>query len=72
MSLVIWIASPFFMSAEKAARAVSKLATSHELEGVSGKYFSKMKEGRSSQESYDEETARHLWRVSEELTKLFS
>ena len=72
MSLVIWIASPFFMSAEKAARAVTKLATSHELESVSGKYFSKMKEGRSSEESYDEETARHLWRVSEELTKLFS
>ena len=72
MSLVIWIASPFFMSAEKAARAVTKLATSHELESISGKYFSKVKEARSSEESYDEETARHLWRVSEELTKLFS
>ena len=72
MSLVIWIASPFFMSAEKAARAVTKLATSHELESMSGKYFSKVKEARSSEESYDEETARHLWRVSEELTKPFS
>jgi len=72
MSLVIWIASPFFMSAEKAARAVTKLATSHELESLSGKYFSKVKEARSSEESYDEETARHLWRVSEELTKPFS
>jgi len=72
MSLVIWIASPFFMSAEKAARAVTKLATSHELESLSGKYFSKVKEARSSEESYDEETARHLWCVSEELTKPFS
>lgn len=72
MSLAIWIAGPFFMSAEKAARTVTKLATSHELESVSGKYFSKVKEARSSEESYDEETARHLWRVSEELTKPFS
>jgi NAD(P)-dependent dehydrogenase (short-subunit alcohol dehydrogenase family) len=72
MSLLIWIASPFFMSAEKAARAVTKLATSHELERVSGRYFSKVKEARSSEQSYDEEAARHLWRVSEELTKPFS
>lgn len=68
MSLVIWIASPFFKSAEKAARAVIKLATLSELESASGKYFSGMKEARSSEESYDRETARRLWEVSEELT----
>jgi len=68
MSAVIWIASPFFKSAEKAARAVISLATSPELESTSGKYFSGMKEARSSEESYDRETARRLWEVSEELT----
>lgn len=68
MSVVIWIASPFFKSAEKAARAVIRLATSPELGSASGKYFSGMKEARSSEESYDQETARRLWEVSEELT----
>jgi hypothetical protein len=69
MSVVIWIASPFFKSAKKAAKAVVKLATSPELEGASGKYFSRMKEARSSEESYDTETARRLWEVSEKLTQ---
>ncbi len=68
LSLGIWVASPFYMSAEKAVKAVVRLATSPELEGVSGKYFSKMKEARSSEESYDEEVAQRLWKVSEELT----
>ncbi len=71
MSLAIRIGSPFFMSPVKAARAAVHLATSPELEGVSGKYFSKMKEARSSKESYDEETARRLWETSEELTRNF-
>lgn len=72
LSLGIWIVSPFFMSAEKAAKAALQLTTSPELERVTGKYFSKMKEARSSEESYDEDIARHLWRVSEELSKPFS
>ena len=56
------------MSAEKAAKAVVRLATSPELEGVTGKYFSKMKEANSSEESYDEEVAQRLWKLSGELT----
>jgi NAD(P)-dependent dehydrogenase (short-subunit alcohol dehydrogenase family) len=70
LSLGIWIMSPFFMSAEKAARGAIRLATSPELEGVTGKYFSKMKEAKSSRESYDVEAAQRLWQVSEELTGL--
>ena len=71
MSLGIWAASPFFISAEKAARAVVRLATSPELEGITGRYFSKMKEARSSKESYDVDAAQRLWQVSEELTRPF-
>ncbi|HEY4822053.1 MAG TPA: SDR family oxidoreductase [Candidatus Bathyarchaeia archaeon] len=67
LSLGIWVASPFYMSAEKAVKAVVRLATSPELEGVTGKYFSKMKEARSSEESYDEEVAQRMWKLSEEL-----
>ncbi len=69
MSLGIWVISPLFMSAEKAARAALYLATSPEVEGVTGKYFRKTREARSSEESYDVEAAR-LWQVSEELTGL--
>lgn len=72
LSLGIWLMSPFFISAEKAARAAVWLASSPELEGVTGKYFSKMKETRSSEESYDVEAAERLWKVSEDLSDLSS
>jgi len=51
-------------------RAVIYLATSPELEAVTGKHFTKGKEERSSTESYDVEAAERLWRVSAELAKL--
>ncbi|MBI5713246.1 MAG: short-chain dehydrogenase, partial [Chloroflexi bacterium] len=44
------------------------LASSPEVEGVSGRYFHyTMKEKRSSDESYDENVAKRLWEVSEKL-----
>jgi hypothetical protein len=44
------------------------LASSPEVSGVTGKYFKDKKQVESSAESYDEETARRLWQLSEELT----
>jgi len=44
------------------------LATSPEVEGISGRYFSNLKETRSSNASYDEGAARRLWDASLELT----
>ena len=44
------------------------LATSPEVEGVSGRYFADRKAIRSSPVSYDVEAAQRLWRVSLELT----
>ena len=70
MSILVKIGSPFMMSPEKAARAAVYLATSAELEGVSGKHFSKGKLEKSSDESYDAASAERLWNVSSELTKL--
>jgi len=46
------------------------LATSPELEGVSGKYFVDSAAARSSPESYDAGVARRLWEVSAKLTGL--
>jgi len=60
---------PFFISSETAAKRILYVATSPDLEGVTGKYFSKMHEVKSSQESYDDDSARRLWQISEQLTK---
>lgn len=44
------------------------LASSPDLERVTGKYFEHRQARRSSRESYDEAPARRLWEVSERLT----
>jgi len=61
---------PLMISPEKGAETSIYLASSPEVEGVSGKYFIKKAEARSSDESYDETVARRLWEVSAELTNL--
>jgi NAD(P)-dependent dehydrogenase (short-subunit alcohol dehydrogenase family) len=70
MSVLVRAGSPFMMSPDRAARAAIYLATSPELEGVTGKFFSKGKERKSSAQSYDVTSADRLWKVSAELTKL--
>jgi hypothetical protein len=45
------------------------LASSPEVEGVSGLYFDKKRERVSSPQSLDEEAQERLWSVSEELVK---
>jgi NAD(P)-dependent dehydrogenase (short-subunit alcohol dehydrogenase family) len=52
----------------KGAETSIYLASSPELEGVTGKYFESRREIRSSRDSYDEAAARRLWEVSERLT----
>jgi NAD(P)-dependent dehydrogenase (short-subunit alcohol dehydrogenase family) len=56
------------ISVEEGAKTSIYLATSPEVEGVSGKYFEKCKPVASSLASYDREAAQRLWRVSEKLT----
>jgi NAD(P)-dependent dehydrogenase (short-subunit alcohol dehydrogenase family) len=46
------------------------LASSPEVQGVSGKYFSSSREKEPSAASQDTTTAERLWRVSEQLTDL--
>jgi NAD(P)-dependent dehydrogenase (short-subunit alcohol dehydrogenase family) len=46
------------------------LATSPEVEGVTGKYFADCKQVRSSTYSYDLGAAKRLWKVSAQLTGL--
>ncbi len=53
---------------EAGARTSVHVATSADVEGVSGRYFDKSREATSSLVSRDEETARRLWELSEALT----
>jgi NAD(P)-dependent dehydrogenase (short-subunit alcohol dehydrogenase family) len=57
------------ISPQEGARTSITLASSPELEGVSGKYFTKEKEVQSAPASYDEGNARRLWDVSAEMTR---
>jgi NAD(P)-dependent dehydrogenase (short-subunit alcohol dehydrogenase family) len=54
-------------SPEQGAETIIYLASSPEVQGVTGKYFVKKKVTRSSPESCDEAVAKRLWQVSEAL-----
>jgi len=58
----------FAKSPMKGAETPIYLASSPDVEGVTGKYFINKEAVRSSEESYDTETAEKLWQVSEELS----
>jgi retinol dehydrogenase-14 len=62
------LVKPFFLSPEKGAETPVYLASSPEVEGVTGKYFVHKRAVASSPESYDPEVARRLWRISVQLT----
>ncbi len=66
----IKISSPFFLSPAKGARTSVFLASSPEVEGVSGKYFVKCAAREPRRWAQDPEAARRLWQVSEQLTGL--
>ena len=71
LTTVAWkLASTFMKSAETGARTQVYLASSPEVEGVTGKYFIDSKEARSSSESRDANVARRLWEVSAQMTGL--
>ena len=61
----------FAISPEEMARTYIYLATSPDVENMSGKYFDEnQKEVKSSKRSYDESVWQRLWQVSAELTRL--
>ncbi|MGI0028103.1 MAG: SDR family oxidoreductase [Nitrososphaera sp.] len=70
---LIWaIISPFLISSEKGADTGVYLASSPNLEGVTGKYFVKRSEVTPSTAANDNEAAARLWKISEDLTNLRS
>ena len=65
-----WIMSLFSLSPQEGADNSIYLASSPEVEGVTGKYFVKREPAQSSPTSYDEGLAQRLWEISENLTSL--
>lgn len=55
------------ITVEQGAETTIYLASSDEVEGISGKYYTLLKEKRSSDLSYDEEAQEKLWAMSEDL-----
>src|SRR5215207_1551314 len=52
---------------EEGTQAVVRLAVSQEVEGVTGRYFDQMREGRANRQAYDPQARGKLWALSEEL-----
>ncbi len=60
--------SPFFLSPVRGARTSIHLATTPELEKISGRYFAKQREAKAQSFATDPETARRLWDESVGMT----
>lgn len=69
-----WLVQPLFnlqaIGVKDGAATVVYLASSPEVEGVTGKYFDRCRERKSSRASYDEAAQKKLWKVSEEMVEI--
>ena len=70
MTLFFRAAKPFMRSPEQGADTLIWLASSPDVEGVSGTYFSDRKEIEAKKIVHDPATRRRLWEISEDLTGL--
>lgn len=68
LRVLVWLGRPFLLKPESGADTAVYLAAAPEVEGVTGRYFEKREQVRSSPVSYDADVARRLWDVSEALT----
>jgi NAD(P)-dependent dehydrogenase (short-subunit alcohol dehydrogenase family) len=67
MRLILRLLSPVAKSTNDGASTSIYLASSREVEGVSGKYFVDTREVDSDQNSYDQTAAKKLWNLSLEM-----
>lgn len=64
-----WLLGLVLPSAEKGARPVVRLASSPDLDGVTGRYFKKMREARPSAAGANDADAARLWKIAEDATQ---
>jgi len=67
---IVAIMRPFMKSPARGADTAVYLASSDEVEGVTGRYFSSRKAKASNPSSYDTATTARLWQVSADLVGL--
>lgn len=65
-----WIWKHFMITPEEGAATSIYVASSKDVEGVTGKYFDKSKEKKASDKALDKNLAARLWEISEKLTGL--
>ncbi|HET6953140.1 MAG TPA: SDR family oxidoreductase [Acidimicrobiales bacterium] len=70
MRVMLPVIRPFMKSPQRGAATSVYLASSSEVEGVTGRYFADSTPRSSSTASQDSAAAARLWRVSEQLTGL--
>lgn len=66
--LGVKLAKPFLLTPEQGAQTSIYLASSPEVEHVTGEYFIKCKRAKPSSRARDDVSARRLWELSEKLT----
>jgi NAD(P)-dependent dehydrogenase (short-subunit alcohol dehydrogenase family) len=66
----IRLGAPLAISSERGARTTIYLASSPEVEGVTGTYFFKCRPAPISKAAQDDAAARRLWDVSEQMVEL--
>ena len=64
------VAGLLMLSPDRGARTSVHVATSPELEGVTGEYFDQCAVARSSSASHDAQSGARLWEISAELTHI--
>jgi len=62
-----WMAKPFMKAPARGAETPIFLASSPDVEGVSGRYYANRKPKESNKLSYDVQVAARLWQVSADL-----
>ncbi|MBI5596339.1 MAG: SDR family oxidoreductase [Elusimicrobia bacterium] len=68
MNLMVRLAAPFLITPEKGAETIVYLASSPQAAGVTGKYFVRCAEARTTAAAQDDDAARRLWELSERVT----
>lgn len=66
--LLVGFVRPLLINSERGAATSIYLASSPEVEGVTGKYFVNSREARSTDQTYDRDLWHRLWEESERLT----
>mgnify|MGYP001271702904 CR=1 FL=1 len=69
LNFIIGMLRPFFLSPEQGAQTSIYLASSPEVEGVTGQYFAKSKPKQAHKNAYTESAMTQLWIYSEDVLK---